>query len=176
MPSSGMLSRVDLVRTDVLEECIASIIRVTIIGVLGTLAVTNNRSTLRRNTISHTAFLRSVLRLLVTANAVPCSPILVTLMMEPIRSSVTSVITRATRRNIPDYGILQIFSSRSHFSKATSHHYPNICGTANPLRWPISSQLSSHLSAPVPYCNPGNKADSELVGRGFQPDEMAGPP
>jgi hypothetical protein len=44
-----MLHRVALVRTDVLEERIASIISVTRIGKLGTLAVANNRSTLRRN-------------------------------------------------------------------------------------------------------------------------------
>jgi hypothetical protein len=45
-------------------------------------------------------FLRSVLRLLVTANVVPRAPILVTL--EVTRSSETSVLTRATRRNIPE--------------------------------------------------------------------------
>jgi hypothetical protein len=37
-----MLRRVGLVRTDVSEEPSASIIRVTIIGELGTLAVTSN--------------------------------------------------------------------------------------------------------------------------------------
>jgi hypothetical protein len=42
-----------------------------------------------------------VLRLLVTAIVVPSSSILVTLMMEALRSSVTLVLTRATRRNIP---------------------------------------------------------------------------
>jgi hypothetical protein len=48
MPSSEMLRRVALVRTDVSEEHIASIIRVTGIGELGTmLAVTSNRRTLR---------------------------------------------------------------------------------------------------------------------------------
>jgi hypothetical protein len=41
-------------------------------------------------------------RLLVTANVVPSSPILVTLMMEALRSSETSVLTRATRRYIPE--------------------------------------------------------------------------
>jgi hypothetical protein len=41
MPSSGMLRRVALVRTDVSEEPSASIIRVTRIGALGTLAVTS---------------------------------------------------------------------------------------------------------------------------------------
>jgi uncharacterized membrane protein len=56
MPPSEMLSSVALVRTDVSEEHIASIIRVTIVK-------------LRR-------ILRNVLRLLFTANVVPSSPIL----------------------------------------------------------------------------------------------------
>jgi hypothetical protein len=47
MASSVMLRRVDLVRTDVSEELRTSIIRVTRIGELGTLAVTSNRRTLR---------------------------------------------------------------------------------------------------------------------------------
>jgi hypothetical protein len=38
--------------------------------------------------------------LLVTASLVPSSPILVTLMKEGLSSSETSVLTRATRRNI----------------------------------------------------------------------------
>jgi hypothetical protein len=43
MASSGMLRRVALVRTEVSEELSASIIRVTRISELGTLAVTSNR-------------------------------------------------------------------------------------------------------------------------------------
>jgi hypothetical protein len=51
MVSSWMLRLVALVRTDVSEELSASFIRVTKIGELGTtLAVTNNRLTLQRNT------------------------------------------------------------------------------------------------------------------------------
>jgi hypothetical protein len=56
MPYSGMLRRVDLVRTDVSEELSASIIRVTKICELGTtLAVNSNR--LRQQ---GAAFLRNV--------------------------------------------------------------------------------------------------------------------
>jgi hypothetical protein len=43
MPSSEMLRLVALVRTDESEECSTSVIRVTRIGKLGTLAVTSNR-------------------------------------------------------------------------------------------------------------------------------------
>jgi hypothetical protein len=43
-----------------------------------------------------------VLRLLVTASVVPSSPILVTLVMEKIRSSEMSVLKRATLRHVPE--------------------------------------------------------------------------
>jgi hypothetical protein len=88
-----MLRRVALERTDVSEECIVFTLRVTRIGELGaTLAVTSNRRTLRRNT-QYIVFLRRVLRLLVTN--VLSSSILVSLMMEALRSSETSAIHMA---------------------------------------------------------------------------------
>jgi hypothetical protein len=93
-----MLRRVALVRTDVSEERISSIIRVTRI-------------------LYYTVFLRSVLLLLVTAN-VHSSLILVTLMIEVIRSYETSVLTRVTRRNIPEACILE--SLRSYQSLSSS--------------------------------------------------------
>jgi hypothetical protein len=81
MASSGMLRHVALARPDVSEELSAPFIGV--------------------------AFLRSVLRLLITAIVVPSSPILVTLMKETLSSSETSVLTRATWRNAPEHAILQ---------------------------------------------------------------------
>jgi hypothetical protein len=67
---------VALVRIEFSEGLSAPIVRLTRIGEVGTLAVTSNRRKLRRN-----VFLRSVRRLLVAANVVPTSPILVILMM-----------------------------------------------------------------------------------------------
>jgi hypothetical protein len=92
MLSSGILHCVALVRTDVSEEPIASIIRVTRIVELGTTSI----------------FLPSPLRLLVTAKVVTSSLILVTMMIEVLRSSETSALRRATRRNIPADGILLV--------------------------------------------------------------------
>jgi hypothetical protein len=54
--------------------------------------------------------------LLVTANVVPSSLILVTLMMKALHSSEMSVLTRATQRNISDDGVLHSHRHENHKS------------------------------------------------------------
>jgi hypothetical protein len=100
MPSSGILHRVTLVVTDVSEERSVSNVRVTRDGGIGiTLGVSSNGSTLRRNT-----FL----------------PIHVTLTMEAIYSSETSVLTRARQHHIPNGSILQLLP-RSYDHRSDLH-------------------------------------------------------
>jgi hypothetical protein len=130
-----MLRRVTLVRTDISEEISTSIIRVTRIGELGTtLTLTSNRLVLWRNTIHiHThniniVLIRNMCLLLVTVNVVPSSPILVTLIMEALLSSETSVITKVTRRNIPEIGIL-FFTPTNSVALSPRANYTD-CSTA----------------------------------------------
>jgi hypothetical protein len=66
----------------------------------------------------------SVRRLLLTANVVPSSPILVAMMMEAVSSSETSVLTRATRRNIPEDAILSDAGSLTFPKWGNGNTYP----------------------------------------------------
>jgi hypothetical protein len=77
MASSGMLRCVALLRTDALEELSASFIKVQV-------------SVNQENAF---VFLRKVFRLPVTANFLPGSPILDTLMKEVLSSSETFVLS-----------------------------------------------------------------------------------
>jgi hypothetical protein len=61
---------------------------------------------LRRVALVRTDVLEELSCNLVIASVVPSSPILVTLMKDALSSSETSVLTRATRRNIPEDTIL----------------------------------------------------------------------
>jgi hypothetical protein len=74
-----MLRHAALVRTDISEECVASIISV---------------------------------QELVTAKFVPISPIFVTLVTDALCSSETSVLTRTTRRKIPEDDIFRSHSRK----------------------------------------------------------------
>jgi hypothetical protein len=87
-------------------------------------------------------FLRSVRRLPVTASVVPSSLILVTLIMEALSSSETSVLTRATRFNIPENAILH------------SHRHENLKSYIALTSWslwrrrdvsPVRYELSFHI-------------------------------
>jgi hypothetical protein len=103
MPSFGMLRRVTLVRTDVSEELSFSIIRVTRIGELGTtLAVTSNRRTLKAQRASFASY-----------GYVPRLPILVTLMIEVVCSSETSVFARSTRCNTTKAALFMVTAGKT---------------------------------------------------------------
>jgi hypothetical protein len=81
-----------------------------------------------------------VRRLLDTASVVSSSPILVTLIKEPLSSSEKSVLTRATRRNIPKDTILH-----SH-SRENLKSYLELTGWELGFYIPEDGILHSHRS------------------------------
>jgi hypothetical protein len=68
-------------------------------------------------------------RLLVTASVVPSLPIIVTLRMEALRSTETPVLTRATRRNIPEEIILHSHRRENlkFYFETLISHIRNVC-------------------------------------------------
>jgi hypothetical protein len=123
-----MLRRVALVRTDVSEELSASFIRVTRIGERGTtLAVTN---------------------------IVPSSPILVTLMNEALSSSETSVLTRATERNLPEDAILHLPDYTASHSQWQMITHPMLAFLGSSGKWEHNCPMSfviHHLLPSLPH-------------------------
>jgi hypothetical protein len=108
------------------------------------------RNLKNRRAVKNAVFcgVNAVLRFLVTANVVPSSAILFTLMIEVIHSFRTSVRTRATRRYIPQNGILiytAVKTSNLTIHVLVQHNRPvNLI-----VYWGMNIQNSDITSAPL---------------------------
>jgi hypothetical protein len=94
---------------------------------------------------------RSVRRLLVAASVIPSSPILVTLMKEALSSSETPVLTRSTRRNIPEDTILHSYRRGNLKSYITVLPLRPYLFLINGLRQPELETEQSHLVLLPPH-------------------------
>jgi hypothetical protein len=103
-------------------------------------------------------FLRSVYRLLVTATAVPSSPILVTLMKEALNSSETSVLTRVTRHNIPEDTILHSLRRENLKSYISKIHF----------NAPSCMQVLRFFLLKLRISSSGSSASGHFLTRGFE--------
>jgi hypothetical protein len=115
-------------------------------------------------------------RLLVTANAVPSSTILVTLMKDALPSSEPLVLIRATRRNITGNCILQEHLTRS-WASLSSTLITNCALTIRPndawlqmvISWPCLESLLDRFSVHKRRIIQGLIPTKALVTMGLHP-------